>query len=196
MEQFNTVIIGTPGSGKSTVCNSLVGKVVFHSGPSLGTPVTKTTKRSMILRSRKAINVIDTPGFVEHKEGEAVSEISSALKLNGKTRIIFVVCLEAGRVQADDVKMIRTVTDCAKGIPLGVVINKLDTKEQELLVDNQENLNKVSEALFFGSETRAQFFALLPLDQKIEDAEDLIPDKKYLEDLLTLERKLPYGKAN
>ncbi|EFA85999.1 hypothetical protein PPL_01232 [Heterostelium album PN500] len=51
--------LGNPGGGKSTLCNSVIGKVVFESGVSVGKGLTTKTQ-SYKLENRL---IVDSPGL-------------------------------------------------------------------------------------------------------------------------------------
>merc|ERR1740124_782391 len=73
-------------------------------------------------------------------EKKVAMAITSALKQNGRYKIIFVVTLEAGRVKPDDTETIRSVLNAAPiGINYTTIINKASTR----VIDHLKEKNDV-----------------------------------------------------
>ena len=91
MEPFSVIAIGNPGSGKSTTLNYLAQKVVFRSGPSIGSGLTyqlDTETVPLACKNGKKVQVTfcDTPGLNDARKRIAAGEaISKALKVGIKT---------------------------------------------------------------------------------------------------------------
>ena len=130
MEQKPYMIFaGNPGVGKSTMLNSIAGRIVFPSGPSLGQGMTTGLDRIDI----GPVVLADTPGLadVSLREKAAVA-IRNALRDAHRASLYFIVTLEAGRVRPVDVATINTVLDAIVGVDMtnkfGIIINKLSKK--------------------------------------------------------------------
>ena len=189
-QQKNTFVFGTSGSGKSSICNALSQKHVFLSKPSLGTPVTKSTHSFTL---SKNTNLIDTPGF--SKSFTTHDLVNEIVKFGGETRLFFVMCLEAGRVQYDNVETLTSVISQFKPpFQVGVVLNKLDPKEFSLLESNPENISKIQECLFKQINKNIKpDFALVKNYQEAEDKENYVmKDKDHLHDLFQLNSKIQF----
>ena len=88
------LFVGNPGGGKSTLLNSLLGKLHFKSGVSFGQGLTTLFDSSV----QDGVTFCDTPGLLDTAlRQQAAEEITKALKQDGVYRIFFVVTLEAGR---------------------------------------------------------------------------------------------------
>lgn len=146
MEPMNTVCVGNPGAGKSTILNSMLGFYQFKSGVSFGEGL--TYEMDKFISGNQTF--MDTPGLADidmrKRAGEA---IESALKQSGKYRIVFVVTLEGGRVTPMDAQTIATVlTACPSiGDKYAIIINKVEPDAVEAL-KKPENLEKVTAKLF------------------------------------------------
>merc|ERR1711916_329417 len=124
----HVLLVGNPGTGKSTIVTGIVGRVVFRSGFSAGTGMTtcmQTVEHEGVIYS-------DTPGLDDVNTRETAGrEIATALRQNGTYRLIFVVTLEAGRVRSADIatmKIVLDAIDLPTEVPFGIIINKLSKK--------------------------------------------------------------------
>lgn len=126
-----TIILGNPGVGKSTIHNTLLGKVSSPSGSKLGSSATKFIKKS---RQGDFI-CIDTPGLVDvGKTHRSFNEVARAFRGPALIRLVFVCTLESGRVREADVTTLATISDSFRRV-IGnaklnvlVIINKCHTK--------------------------------------------------------------------
>jgi energy-coupling factor transporter ATP-binding protein EcfA2 len=152
----HVLLVGNPGTGKSTLLNSLIGMVVFRSGVSIATGLTSHVQ----WHEHEGIMYGDTPGLadVTHRTQAAreISEVTihklelaqlhnpnldlnldldwvccvcvKALRVGGKFKIMFVCTLESGRIQAADLTTIKLVLDAIgdNTLPFGIVVNKVN----------------------------------------------------------------------
>merc|ERR1712107_927651 len=98
--KYNLVMVGNPGTGKSTLLNGLIGKYEFKSGVSFGKGLTSRLDK----HEHNNVVYMDTPGLADTEmREEAATAIHEAMMQGGNYKIIFVVNLEAGRVSPEDV---------------------------------------------------------------------------------------------
>ncbi|ACE05497.1 GTP-binding protein HSR1-related [Candidatus Amoebophilus asiaticus 5a2] len=114
---------GTPGVGKSTLCNSIFQKAVFKSGVSVRTRM--TTEKQEYQHEGKLY--IDTPGLQDMQMlQQAAAEIKEALKRNKNYRVVFVATLGSGRIQYTDLVTINTIRSAiSTPFEYGLVFNKV-----------------------------------------------------------------------
>jgi len=128
----NLILVGNPGSGKSTILNALMGEVRFKSGFSV-------SGLTQVLQIEKFMNVnyIDTPGLEDiARKKQAGVEIEKALKKDGTMKLVFVVTLEGGRIRSADIATIETVLGAFKPefkrhIQYGIIVNKMQLEWME-----------------------------------------------------------------
>jgi len=117
---------GNPGTGKSTILNALLNRVVFTSGiSSNGAGVTSHTTYVL----DRNITYLDTPGLNDPTKKELViKEIQNSLIEKQNYKIIFICNLNAGRVSPSDMSTINTVLSAipeTRHIDYGIIYNKL-----------------------------------------------------------------------
>jgi GTPase len=118
-------IVGKPNVGKSTLLNALVGQKV-----SITSRKAQTTRHRILgIRSTGAAQFVfaDTPGF-QTRHGTALNRSLNKTvtgAVSGVDLILLVV--EAGRLSGADAKVLSLLGKQAKGVPVVLVANKLDT---------------------------------------------------------------------
>eukprot|EP01132_Coremiostelium_polycephalum_P001034 gene1034-1312_t len=133
------IFLGNPGAGKSTLCNSIFKKVVFRSGFSFGTGLSKV-HQTYVYDDKL---YIDTPGLFDidtTMRKQAVQEIKKALSYNKNYKLVFVIGLATGRVKGDDLAMINMICKTIKtDFEYGIIINAIDEKSLNKLETNEED---------------------------------------------------------
>lgn len=123
---------GNPGSGKSTIANTLIGRPLFESGVSLGAGL--TTALHSVEHGGEIYS--DTPGLDDIRVREqAAREISAGLTHARRLRLVFVCTLEEGRVRPSDVVTIETILEAVAKVGVSVdagfslIVNKCNVGE-------------------------------------------------------------------
>jgi GTP-binding protein EngB required for normal cell division len=146
----NYLFFGNPGSGKSTLVNNIVGKVVSKSGISVGRGLTVNPKRHIV----DGIGYVDVPGIsdIAHTGQQQMNIILHVLTNQIVNKIFFVSVFDSG-FRDDDVDTIQFVLNIAKylfkkdHIPYGLILTKISpalftrTKEIENYI-LERKLNK------------------------------------------------------
>lgn len=155
----NIIMLGNPGSGKSTILNGLTKKetdgVLFSSGTSIGMGKTRALQQEFV----DGVVYIDAPGLADiNMRKLAAKEITEGLKQEGNYKIFFVITLESGRLRGQDKMMLKNILDAMKGeVNAGefrLIINKLEPKVRETLQytikgeDGKTSLDRLLESLF------------------------------------------------
>jgi GTPase len=118
-------IVGKPNVGKSTLLNALVGQKV-----SITSRKAQTTRHRILgIRNQGASQFVfaDTPGF-QTRHGTALNRSLNKTvtgAVSGVDLILLVV--EAGRLSGADAKVLSLLGKQAKGVPVVLIANKLDT---------------------------------------------------------------------
>jgi hypothetical protein len=160
------VFLGNPGTGRSSLLNSIFQKPIFRSGTNAGTGLTRRVECHLYEDKL----YVDTPGLddIELKY-QAASEIEKALKHSNNYKVIFVITLESGRIKPADLVTINTVCDAIKtNFEYGLIINK--ATEESI-----EEVNKVGGIeRFLEGKLNKQPLDILTLnfDGSIHDEED------------------------
>lgn len=135
---LHIVFAGCPGTGKSLLANSLIGRVEFESG------VRVTTETTTILKTRIAngVKYSDTPGLDDpQKRVQAAREISNAINAETQLKLVFVATLESGRIRPSDIATIDVILSAVQAVNVevnnnfSVIINRCGDTELRLLQD-------------------------------------------------------------
>jgi GTPase Era involved in 16S rRNA processing len=143
---YNVVMIGNPGTGKSTILNSLMGSNTFESGFSIGSSLTF----QLDVKEANRVRYMDTPGLADMTlRKQAARAIKEAMMQGGKFKIFFVVCLQAGRVSPQDKATIKLVLQAVPDLKnmndYSVIVNKV-------LPDTMTAMNKTGRNGLTGKE--------------------------------------------
>jgi GTP-binding protein EngB required for normal cell division len=169
----NYLLVGNPGTGKSTILNGFAGKALFKSGPAFGKGKTKVLQKETV-----GLNTfMDTPGLADIKMREqAAQEITSALMAGGAYKIFFVITLEAGRVRPADRTTMELVLASAPITHYGVIINKLEKVEKEMLMSNTDGArDEVLAGLMNGMPVQSLYFDFELRKDSLAAVTDAVP---------------------
>jgi len=143
------VVIGNPGSGKSTVLNIVAGEKFFESGLSIGSGLTDDLEVKIDEHGTK---FYDTPGIADDihrdKAGEALTKVFNE---GGRIKIIFFVMQEAGRLRTQDAATMKLILDSVHEIKtnFGIIVNKIpDSIFDQFLTKEMSETFK--DKLFYG----------------------------------------------
>jgi len=176
---------GNPGVGKSTLCNSMIGEIIFNSGTSTGTGMTKN-QQSQLCGNQL---YVDTPGLEDIKmKDQAAEEIEKALKKNNKYKIIFVVTLESGRIRPSDFVTINIVCDAIKtDFEYGIIFNKIPQPTLRKIMQRNQDIEKY----LILSKKKPFSLMFMSKNDDIEDADNVCLDPENTENLRNFISKLP-----
>ena len=135
-----TIALGNPGSGKSTILNSLAGEAFFKSGLSIGKGLTNKLDQGTNFSGV----FLDTPGLADMSMRKtAAKAIYDGFRQGGDYKIIFFVTETNGRVHMQDVTTMQLILEAVPyiGMNYGIVVNmvskgilkKLDEKSCDFL---------------------------------------------------------------
>eukprot|EP01105_Mastigella_eilhardi_P007248 TRINITY_DN18751_c0_g1_i1.p1 TRINITY_DN18751_c0_g1~~TRINITY_DN18751_c0_g1_i1.p1 ORF type:complete len:445 (+),score=155.93 TRINITY_DN18751_c0_g1_i1:123-1457(+) len=182
-EIIRTVLLGNPGTGKSTLLNGLCkcsecgsDGVPFQSGVSFGHGMTVDYKE---VTDKHGNIFVDTPGLsdVDLRE-KAAEEIQKALSKGGMYKLGFVMTLEAGRLRPDDKVTMQLVHDAVPKIggSYSIVINKVPratcAKLSSTAIDGGTARDALVASLLDGVPPTASVM-FLPLCNELEDADNV-----------------------
>ena len=132
-----TIAIGNHNCGKSSLLNSLAKENLFISSSILHQLEEKTS-------SKNGDIFIDTPGLDNIEFGDQVGkEITEIMNKGGELKILFIITLDQGRINLEDVRSMKFVLEAAPSIgqKYGVVFNMIskrifrDLKTDSIRVD-------------------------------------------------------------
>lgn len=126
------LVFGVPGSGKSTICNILMGQNTCESGISMGEELTKELQYYQPLNNNKNYIFIDVPGgiFYESKFEKVREELVQLIRNNNSNAIFKFICimtLDSGRISQNTRETIDNIIEHFHTHPsnLLIIMNKL-----------------------------------------------------------------------
>merc|ERR1719240_1360221 len=131
----HVLLVGNPGTGKSTLINCHLQELIFTSGlSSNGQGVTFKLDRAV----HRGKVYMDTPGLSDLKlRQQAATAISDALQHGGNFQLLFVMTTEDGRTRTDDITTMKLVLEATheqiKEDGFGILINKVGKKTMKKL---------------------------------------------------------------
>jgi GTP-binding protein EngB required for normal cell division len=162
------VLYGSPGTGKSALCNSIFQQAISASGVSLGEGFTKQ-EQVYTYEGRK---YLDMPGISDIRaRKQAAQEIEKELKQNNNYKIVFVVTFEAGRVRPYDLETINVVCG-ALGMPFeyGIIFNKVT---EQMLNKFNQNREALVEPCLAELHKAPSSYVIVTKDRDMEDADNV-----------------------
>ena len=170
------IAIGNPGSGKSTILNSFAGQLLFKSGVSIGSGLTKHLES----RTSNGITYIDTPGVADDTNKKAAGEaLKSVFHRGGPMKILFFVTQQSGRIVVQDIATMKLVLESVPdiGSNYGIVVNKIPQQVMEQL-SNLESTQNFILSLFTGikDEFKHNHVLLVPVNKKMESTDNVLLD--------------------
>jgi GTP-binding protein EngB required for normal cell division len=166
------LLLGNPGTGKSTLINCLVGERVFRSGVSWGGGLTQEYQRHVV----DDVAYMDTPGLADPAIIEkAAAAIHTALQQGGTYKLFFMVRLQAGRVVSDDLVTIERVLDAipTPDVPFSVLVNNLTKRQYETMTRFGPEYEKVA-ALINAGKHQTPFIFFIPKFPVLDGVDDAI----------------------
>jgi len=176
LKHSTVMFAGNPGTGKSTLLNSLIQpeQPQFKAGISFGAGLTRVCQE--YTSERLNTTFVDTPGLNDISYvDEAAKEISEMLKHNANigrpVKLGFFAQLNSGRVRPEDVTTMNAILD-AINLPdmndrFVLILNKLDPIEYRFLKDHSsEEFAKVVGCCFVKYKTN--LVVTLPRESELE----------------------------
>lgn len=172
---IHNVFVGNPGSGKSTIANTIIGTFAFPAGLSFGVRLTTT----LSTHKHNGESFTDTPGLDDvGLRDQVIKKISAALSQNERLRLIFVCTLEDGRVRSADVDAMDAILDaiCKVGIlvqtEFSLIINKCSETFLKRLKTNGKSREEIS--TMFAKERKLEHVYFAPKDLNAEKTSDVL----------------------
>lgn len=164
--------LGNPGSGKSTILNTILEDVKSSSGVSTAKGLTE----QVLCFETENMLYFDTPGLNDFKKRKLVGEdIQELLERKKSLRLIFVIKTTSGRVNPEDTLTIKIILDCIKGVDLtnrfGILVNQVTESMMEALSDPKED-SILRECLTQYYKTK--YIEYVPFDKDAYDANDVL----------------------
>ncbi|KNE69149.1 hypothetical protein AMAG_14006 [Allomyces macrogynus ATCC 38327] len=132
--QETVLFIGNPGTGKTTLINSVAGKIISKAGPVFVGGIMFDDSQYTVVDGIKWVN---TPGLPDIKQCKLGAKgIIKTLKQPGHYRLIFVFTEYGSCVNPLDLATLETVLNAIdqEDIPFGVIFNKISPKKMKRFV--------------------------------------------------------------
>ncbi|KAF4149379.1 AIG1 family [Phytophthora infestans] len=169
MSGANYLLLGNPGTGKSTLLNCIIGEQVFEAGICYGGGLTEFFRK----HEHDGDVFMDTPGLADRKlMKKAAAAITEALRQSGAYKLFFMVRLENGRVVADDLSTIETVMSCIEAtedVPFTVIINNIKKRQYKAMMERGNAFKEVVTLVNAGKYTTSHILFAPTLDNLDEE---------------------------
>jgi len=133
-------LIGEPNAGKSTLLNRMVGakvSIVTHK-----VQTTRTRVRGIVMEGESQIVFVDTPGLFQPRRRLDRAMVAAAWGGAADAEIVLLL-VEAHRGITEGVeRILEGLADVAQGRTVGLVINKIDRVQSEVLLGLTKDLNE------------------------------------------------------
>lgn len=168
-EGINTVILGKPNVGKSSLLNTLLNEDRAIVSDIAGT--TRDTIKESINLNGITLNIIDTAGIREDKNIDTVEKIGidRAKKEASSSDLILLVLDSSNNLDKNDIELINLCKELHKKTI--ILLNKYDIKDH--LINENDIINTFDSALFINFSTKTN----LGLDKLIKTIEKLFINK-------------------
>lgn len=167
------MILGNPGTGKSTLLNCLIGNAVFESGLTNGAGMGRVLQT---YETDDGTVYMDTPGLADlSREQEAIEAIRAGLTRTGSYRLFFMVRLEGGRVSQEDVVTIDRVLSAInlEDIKFSVIVNKISTAHYRAMLTHPREYRTTFQLINSGRHT-TESVHLLPMSEELEERQNAV----------------------
>ncbi|KAJ0395002.1 hypothetical protein P43SY_002155 [Pythium insidiosum] len=168
----NRLFMGNPGTGKSTLINCLVGESVFQSGLSWGGGLTKEYQKYVV----GDIAYMDTPGLADRTiVQQAAKAITKALSEPGNYKLFFMVRLQNGRVQSEDLTTVERVLDSidVPDIKFSILINNLGKRQFDTMMNFGAEFKQVAALINHGKYSTPYIF-FIPTFKALEERDNQV----------------------
>ncbi|KAG0042586.1 hypothetical protein BGZ83_000291 [Gryganskiella cystojenkinii] len=161
----NLLLVGNAGIGKSYLLNSLGGN--FMSGFNAVDGLTTNTSYNDVEIGGSTVRLIDVPGLLEASDEYVVrnsKEITEALRVEGRFKIIIVLAERSGRVDPSDLFLVGKVMSAIDfSVNVGVIINRVPEADMELYLDatTQSDITQKLNSVANGK-IKESWFAVIP----------------------------------
>merc|ERR1712127_74077 len=196
---LDVIFVGNPGTGKSTIGSTLSGGAM-KSGLSFSGAGVTSELQWVDDKAGRNIRWADTPGLADVKLAEQSSRaIKNALveakEKNRGVKLVFVCCLQAGRVNSYDVMTIQNVINTIKmangskpnNNSYTVVFNKVEKEILDSLSWREKGNAMVQQLFITESEclsiTSDHVYFVKKFDDIIVKEDAVIPDATVVEDM-------------
>merc|ERR1712127_714770 len=196
---LDVIFVGNPGTGKSTIGSTLSGGAM-KSGLSFSGAGVTSELQWVDDKAGRNIRWADTPGLADVKLAEQSSRaIKNALveakEKNRGVKLVFVCCLQAGRVNSYDLMTIQNVVDSIKmangskpnNNSYTVVFNKVEKEVLDSEEWREEGNAEVQRFFMVKSEcltiTSDHVYFVKKFDDIVVKKNAVIPEKAVVEDM-------------